>query len=481
MTRLTIQVITLLFLVLFSACQQNKHKEAPIPTPVIEKKDSIPSAMQAISARGDTLVALTCAENASFFIYKGHTLGYEYEMVNKLAEHLDLELKIVLVENPDSLIPYLAQGKGDLIAYAIRANNKLSKEVSFTNRLYGSPQCLIQRKPLGWQNMMPHQINHRLIRSVLDIKDEALYIPQNSHYENYLYRLSDDIGDSLNIIPIAGTKSIFDLIEMVAEGTINYTVADEEIASMYAAYNGDIDYATTVSMPQKKAWAVRHNSPELLSAINQWLDYYQRYKAYYFIFDKYYNNPATLKKIRYNQYASHKGKLSKYDKLIKEEAKTIEWDWRLLAAQIYQESKFNNEQVSWMGAIGLMQVLPSTADMHGFVNLQHPQTNLRTGIAHLKYLEKNFSHIDSLNRIKFTLAAYNVGTGHIYDAQRLASHLGLNPKVWDGNVAEALLLKSQKEYYSLPECRNGYCRGSEPYKYVYEILERYDHYKVLVP
>lgn len=474
------QCITLLLLFFFSACQQENKEPVIEDATVLKQADSIPSAMQAIKSRGDTLIALTCPQNASFFIYKGHTLGYEYEMVNKLAQHLQLELKLKLVENPDSLIPYLNQGKGDLIAYTMRVNKRQKESVNFTKRLFGSPQCLIQRKPTGWQNLLPHQIDNRLIRNVLDIKNNALYVPQNSHYETHLEHLSDEIGDSLNIVPIAGTTSVFDLLEMVAEGTISYTIVDEELASMYASYNSDIDYATPVSMPQKKSWALRNNSPELLASINQWLTHYQRYKEYYFIYDKYYNNPATLKKIRYNQYASHKGKLSIYDKLIKEEARSIDWDWRLLAAQIYQESKFNNDQESWMGAIGLMQVLPTTADMHGFKNLHHPQTNIRTGIAHLKYLERNFNAIDSLNRIKFTLAAYNVGTGHIYDAQRLATYLGLDPSIWDGNVAEALLLKSEKKYYSLPACRNGYCRGSEPYKYVYEILERYDYYKALL-
>lgn len=469
-------LILVILLIVASACRQQVQVVKGKPAEPI----TVPSAYDAIQARGDTLIAITLNSPASFFLHNGHTLGYEYELLNNLAEHLNLHLKILLVNDIDSLFANLNNGKADLVAYALSVTNEEREKVNFTQRLYHSGQVLVQLKPTGWQNMKLHQIDNTLTRNVLDISQNPIYVEKGSAYYTRLIQLGDEIGDSLNIAIVEGVKSAFDLIELVAQGKIKYTIADQEIASMYAAYDPDIDYETALSMPQKKAWSVRHNSPKLLADINQWLTHYKRYKAYYFTYDKYFNNPGTYRKIAQSAFSSRTGRLSSFDHIIKQEAQQLNWDWRLLAAQIYQESHFNQDRTSWMGAIGLMQVMPSTADMHGFKNLDHAPTNVRTGVAHLKYIKKSFAELDSINQLKFTLAAYNVGLGHIYDAQRLAIYLGLSPILWDGNVAEALLLKSQKEYYQLPECRNGYCRGSEPYKYVNEILQRYEDYKLLI-
>lgn len=471
-----ISVYLFVLVLILSACQP-KPQEPVIktPEPVI-----IPSAYEAIKERGDTLIALAVETSASYFMWKGNILGYEYEMLEKMTEHLGLKLKIQLVENIDSLFCYLNRGDGDIVAFSMSVTNERRQQVDFSQRLYHSPQVLVQKKPNNWRDMKLHQINNALVRNVLDIGQEPIYVRLGSAYYERLMNLGDEIGDSLNVISVEGVNSTFDLIEMVAKGRIKYTVADQEIASMYSSYNDIIDYNTPISMPQKKAWAVRKNSPELLADVNSWLDYFKRYKEYYFIYDKYFNNPNTFRKLSRSPYSSRTGKLSVYDDIIKSEAERIGWDWRLLASQIYQESHFNQSQVSWMGAVGLMQVMPTTGEMHGFKNLYHAGTNVKAGVFHIQYIYENFESLDSLNRIKFTLAAYNVGLGHIYDAQRLAKYLGKDPNIWDNNVAEAILLKSDKKYYTLPECRNGYCRGSEPFNYVNEIMERYEHYKLLI-
>lgn len=465
-----------ILLIVGGACKPKTQETAIIPPdPVI-----IPSAYEAISDRGDTLIALAVETSASYFMWKGHILGYEYEMLEKMTEHLGLALKIKLVENIDSLFDYLNRGDGDIIAFSMSVTNERRQRVDFSQRLYHSPQVLVQKKPTNWRTMKLHQINDALIRNVLDIGQEQIYVRLGSSYYDRLMNLGDEIGDSLNVITVKGVNSTFDLIEMVAKGRIKYTVADHEIASMYSAFDDNIDYNTPISMPQNKAWAVRKNSPQLLADVNSWLDYFKRYKEYYFIYDKYFNNPNTFRKITRSPYSSRTGKLSIYDDIIKSEAARIGWDWRLLASQVYQESHFNQSQVSWMGAVGLMQIMPTTGEMHGFKNLYNAGTNVKAGVYHIQYIDEKFENLDSINRVKFTLAAYNVGLGHIYDAQRLAKHLGKDPNIWDNNVAEAILLKSDKKYYTLPECRNGYCRGSEPFSYVNEIIERYEHYKLLI-
>lgn len=440
----------------------------------------MPTAYEAIHSRGDTLIALMYRTSVSYFIYKGQIQGYEYEMLNKFTERYHLHLHIKLVEHPDSLIPMLNRGEGDLIAHCMRITKSARKEVNFTKRFYESSIVLVQRKPYNWFEMSSREIDKRMLRNILDIGQKPINITQDSIYFPDLINLEDVVGDTLNIIATDSVKTSYNLMQMIADGKLKYTVAEWEEASILANYVRNIDIKTDICMPYPKAWAVRKNSPQLLRELNAWLNYYQRYKEYFYIFDKYYKNHIVYKKITESPYSSMKGKLSPYDDIIKKETERLNWDWRLIAALIYQESHFDQSLESPKGAVGLMQVLPSTAEMHGFKNPYHANTNVRAGITHLMYIEKQFVHLDSLNRIKFTLASYNVGLGHIYDAQRLATYLGLDSTQWDGNVAEALLMKRHAKYYNLDICRNGYCRGTETYNYVNNILERYESYKQLI-
>ncbi len=466
--------------ILFGCSDSNSEKVGKRKMETTDQVKRVLPAMEAIKARNNTLVALTANTSGSYFVYKGQTLGYEYELLQNLADYLDVKLDIKLVEDMDSLLIKLNEGEGDLVAYSLTVTNPRRQEVNFTQRLFDSPQVLVQKKPDDWRKMKLHEIDQALIRNVLEIQDAPVYVRRNSSYYDRLMNLGDEIGDSINIITVSGDVTTFDLIDRVARGEIEYTIADEEIVKVYTTYNDMVDYKTSISMPQKKAWAVRKNSPLLLDTLNVWLTNFKKYKEYYYIYDKYFENPRVTRRIARSDYTSIKGKLSQYDDMIKREADSLGWDWRLLASQIYQESRFDPNEKSWMGAVGLMQVLPSTGKMHGFYHLTHPESNIRAGVAHLKYIEKNFTHLDSINQIKFTLASYNVGMGHVFDAMRLASYLGKDSTVWDDNVAEALLKKRYEKYFKLPICKNGYCRGQEPYNYVNEILDRYEDYKRLI-
>ncbi len=471
-----IACLLLMILILLVSC--NKQSKT-IKNAVSEK--TIPSASEAIAQRGDTLVALITNNSASYFSWKGRILGYEYELLEKFSEYKGWKLQFKFVENKDSLITYLNRGEGDIIANAMIVTNELRNTVSFTKRLYDTPIMLVQKKPSNWKNLQPRQIDNSLIRNVFDLKTNPIHVFEGGHQYERMMQLGDIIGDSLNIVAVDKSNNIFDLIDLVAKGQIKYTVAYKEIASTYNSYNDIIDYKTAVSLPLKKAWVVRKNSPKLEEELNVWITNFKRYKEYYFIYDKYFNNPNTYRKLTLAPYSSHTGKLSQFDDIIKKEAKKINWDWRLLASQIYQESKFNPDSESQMGAVGLMQIMPTTADMHGADDLHDPHNNVKIGVEHIKYVMNNFTNLDSINKIKFTLAAYNVGAGHVFDAQRIATHLGNDPNVWDGSVADAILLKSQKEYYQLPICKHGYCRGSEPYNYVDEIIKRYKSYVHFMP
>lgn len=153
-----------------------------------------------------------------------------------------------------------------------------------------------------------------------------------------------------------------------------------------------------------------------------------------------------------------------------------------MSSLIYQESRFDQKNKAWTGAGGLMQLMPATAKELGVTNIDDPKDNIRGGTTYLKKLYKRFDKVnDSIQRIKFTMAAYNCGLGHVRDAQRLAESLGKNPARWDDHVEESILKLRQRKYFSRREVRYGLVRGSEPYNYVRDIFRRYSHYRELVP
>jgi membrane-bound lytic murein transglycosylase F len=165
--------------------------------------------------------------------------------------------------------------------------------------------------------------------------------------------------------------------------------------------------------------------------------------------------------------------------LFKVHAPIVGWDWRLLTALSCVESSFNPNAVSWAGARGLMQLMPATLARYGGDTLCPPDNNIQTGAKMLKNLD-NFWKQRVRNpdeRIKFMLASYNCGPGHILDAMCIAKQIGKNDTLWDGNVADALILKSQRQYYAMSCVRHGYINGVGPVNFVNKILAIFEHYK----
>jgi membrane-bound lytic murein transglycosylase F len=217
-------------------------------------------------------------------------------------------------------------------------------------------------------------------------------------------------------------------------------------------------------------------------AINHWLRQLKRKPTFNVIYNRYYQDKRYYKQRIKSEYLSTvSGKISPYDDYIKTGAQKLGWDWRLIASQIYQESQFDPKAKSWVGATGLMQLMPRIGKEFGAKNIYDPAQNIAAGIDYLQWLENYWDEIpDSLERTKFILASYNAGQGHVQDARRLAIKYDKNPNKWDKNVAELMLKKSQEKYYTDEVVEFGYCRGEEPVNYVEEILERYDHYRRFV-
>lgn len=173
------------------------------------------------------------------------------------------------------------------------------------------------------------------------------------------------------------------------------------------------------------------------------------------------------------------GQISRYDHLFKRYAPLARWDWRLMAAQCYQESCFDPQARSWAGARGLMQIMPSTAEHLGLsmASIHDPEPNIRAAAKYIVELNEYFSEVQNVEeRRLFVLASYNGGYFHIKDAMALARKNGRSPHRWR-DVAHYVLALQSPQFYNDPVVKHGYMRGSETVDYVDKIRQRYAQYR----
>ena len=425
-----------------------------------------------------TLKALTVYSGSTYFLYKGRPMGYEFELLERFAKYLGVDLEIVVVKNVNELFEKLNNGEGDIVAHGLTITTDRKEKVSFTDYLYLTRQVLVQKKPDNWRRLPWHKLNKALVHDPIELLGDTISIRGMTSYKERISNLSEELGGLIHVKTLPGEMTTDEIIEKVVEGEIKYTIADNNIASILASYYPILDIKVAVSFSQRIAWATRHTSKNLLKATNDWLREIKKQVDYNVIYNKYFKNKKHFRRrVKSNFYSLNKQQISPYDDLIKKYSKSLNWDWRLVTSQIYQESKFDPRVSSWAKASGLMQLMPNTAKELGVTNRANPEQSIKGGAKYLKQLWNHFEQItDTVQRTKFTMASYNCGLYHVIDAQNLAEEKGLNKDIWDDNVENIILKLNKPKYYNHPIVKYGYVRGLEPYNYVKQIFERYQHY-----
>lgn len=462
-----------LFCLLFLFCCNPAEKESFATKPLVQLD------LDQITKRG-YLNALVDNNSTSYFIYRGRSMGYEYELLERYATYLKVELRIKVIAGIEEAIDLLNKGEGDVIAFPLTITKDRTNYVAFSQTHFNTCQVLIQKKPDNW-NANPYLAEKELIRNPADLIGKEVFVKKGSSFKDRLENLSQEIGGEIIIREDSAESETEALIQKVATGEIPLTVNDQTIAMVNATYYPEIDIKTVLSLPQQIAWAVRKNSPDQLQSMNNWLTKIKKDGTFQVIFDKYFNSPRTSLQRANSDFSSLGGnKLSPYDDQIKNGAEMLGWDWRLLASVMYQESNFNPNVQSWAGAIGLMQLMPETADYFGVSNVYDPEQNIKAGVKFLKYLDSQWAKTvtDSTERLKFVMASYNVGLSHVLDARNLTKKYKKTPTVWDDNVEYYLLQKSNPKYYRDPVAKAGFCRCEGPVNYVKEVLQRFEEYKI---
>jgi membrane-bound lytic murein transglycosylase F len=433
-----------------------------------------------IKERG-TLRVILEYNSISYFIYKGQRLGFEFELMQNFAQSLGVKLELVVAKSSDDQYNLLNEGKGDIIANGLFDNIQIKQQVAITNPYRSVQQVIVQRKP-GISNNPADSTrrNDTILQSAFDLSDKIVYVADNSIFYNRLKEISDSNGINIDVRILSDDRGTDDIIEAVANGEINYTIANKDVALLNKSYFENLDVNTAIGNEQNLHWAVRKNSEDLLASVNNWISRFEKEKLYTVLYNKYFNDEKNID-YGFNEDATlQQGMISHYDAIIQRYAKNINWDWRLVAAIIHQESKFNPNARSWCGAQGLMQLMPGTARQVGVGagEVYNPDRNINGGTNYLKYLEKTWSGItDFTQRVKFILASYNAGPGHVMDAARLAEKNGYPKDKWDGSVEYFMLYKSNPKFYNDPVVKYGYCRGQEPFNYVRKIVKKYFDYQ----
>lgn len=422
--------------------------------------------LAAIKKRG-VLRVLTRNSATTYFLWHGELLGFEYELARHFAKQHGLRLEMVVPPSRELLLPWLKQGKGDIIAASMTIQDALEREgVRFSRPYNKVSEILVSRSnEIGLER--PEALTGRTV-----------VVRKSSAYWKSLEQLK---AQGINFTLRAAPEELetTELIDRVARGEYDLTVADSHILDLELTWRDDIKAAFPLDAPRQHGWLVRDGNPKLLQAVNDFFNKEYRGLFYNVTYKKYFTSPRrSFYKVAMQNEAIDAAHLSPYDGIVHKYAKEYGLDWRLLVSQIYQESRFDPAAKSWMGAMGLMQVMPRTAMELGLEDLHDPETGLHAGIKYLHELMRQFEpELAIADRTWFALASYNAGIGHVIDARTLARQLGLDPNQWFGNVEKAMRLLSNREYAK--QARHGYVRGYEPVKYVREIRDRYQAYLIL--
>lgn len=418
----------------------------------------------------DTLRVATLYSPTTYFIYRDEPMGYDYTLAADFARAKGMVLDLRVARSMTEAVAMLDSGRVDLLACGVPVTSQMRGKVVPCGPELLTTQVLVQPKIKG----------EAAITDVTQLPGREVYVERGSKYEQRLRHLNDELGGGIDIRSVDSDSLIDeDLMQMVSDGRIPLTVVNRDVALLNATYYPDLDVSLEVSFPQRAAWGVAPQREWLADSIDAWMATADARRDNADLLKRYFE--MSKGRASAVSFDFSKGYISRFDNLFRTYAERIGWDWRLLAAQGWAESRFRPTARSWVGARGLMQIMPRTA--RGYrtpvSQLNNPETSIRVATRLLDDLDRQLKPYvpNDRERLKFVIGSYNVGIAHVLDAMRLSEKYGMNPQVWDDNVARALLMKSKPEYYNDPVVRYGYCRGSEPVGYVRQIMAFYDSAK----
>jgi len=437
----------------------------------------------------DTLRVVTVPSSISMFHNKGNWRGYEYEILHQVAAELGLNYQIILAPSEQAMLDSLYAGVADLGAWptffgVIREKGGM-RPCGYSYDLGLVP---IARKEVDFS--AEEEEKYRLVVAEKSRQTQALddeLVQTNNHLLPYSIQTLPD-----TVMPET-------LVEMVVNGDYDVTLVRSNLAQLLHTYYPELKVGRQLIYSEDSvAWVVPALADTLAMKIDSVCHYDRNVPHYPTLAKRYYEQSLGRQvKIRY---LLGNGRLSVYDQLFRNYSKRLGWDWRLLASVSFVESRFDPHEISSKGARGLMQLMPSTATRFGCPAglITDPEANVRAGASLIELLENSlrsrltrtiepeaegYSQASDSTRaqierdlIYFTLASYNAGLGHVFDAIALADTLGYEPAVWADNVEQCMRLKVEEEYYTMPCVKHGRFNTRATIAYISEVLETYEDF-----
>lgn len=421
-------------------------------------------------AESDTLRVGTMTSPTDFYFYRGEAFGLEYQKASNFAQAKGLEMEILVTGSRDSLMSWIASGRIDLsiTPFAMTADN--SEAFDFAGVVDTISLVLAQHK--GAESPLT---------SVHDMDGKEIYVSASSTAELRLEQIIEEASlDSLSIISVDSLGDV-DLLKSIAEaGDISYAAVDTRLADLFSSHYPTLDTSLRLSVPIRYSWMLHKGNTTLSREINDFFatvgsteDTDSEGGMLLSSESGNYFKDLRQRKQLDKRPTLPPGPISAYDQIFMRESARLGWHWTYLAAIAYTESRFTPGVVGRSGARGLMGIMPRTGRSYGATpdQLLDPSIAVRVAVDCLRDNEAYFRFIgDGQERICFTLAAYNAGSGHVMDAIRLARKHGASDTAWTGGVREYMLLKSTPKYFNDPVVKYGYVRGSETVKYVDNIM-----------
>jgi membrane-bound lytic murein transglycosylase F len=424
-------------------------------SPVIDAYKFV--TLQRIQKTGEITVVTRNTAHC-YYLYRDQPMGFEYEMAKAFADYLGVGLRVKVVDRWKEMVKTLNNGSAAFIAASIPIIPQWQTDVAFSD---------------GYMEVAQQIITHRKnsgINKASDLSGKTIDVRKGTAYQQRLVELKDQ-GIELKI-RLHRDLPTEELIQKVADEEIDFTIANSNIVLINRRNFPGAVSSGSIKDRVQLAWAVYPKSIELLERVNAFLKVIKKNGQFDSIYNKYYGDTKDFDYVDLKTFHTRvKTRLSRYSPFIKAAAKKHGFDWRLIAAQVYQESHLNPWAKSRAGARGLMQIMPSTGKSLGVTDLFDPVENINAGVQHLKNLFEHFKTASGKDRLLIALAAYNIGQGHIHDARRLAKKKGLDPNKWE-SLSKTLPLLRYRKYYK--HAKYGFCRGTEPIRYVKQIMLYYD-------
>lgn len=474
---------TLLFTVLFFAACQKETTEVETQTEFITEDstlslmfpDPVTRDFDAIKRDG-TIRMITRFNSSAYFLHRGEEKGFEYELGKAFAEKHNLALQVVVSPDNEHPIDLLNSGRGDFIA----ANYTITPERKKHHR-FSAPYNVVNQ-------VLVFRSSDRIPETLEELNGITISVREGSAYLKTLKRLKKSGNYYFNIETLPEIWDTEAILFALRDGDFEATVADDNLLQSASIFIDGLQQGPILSHQDEIAWGIRSNAPQLETALNDFImphfriseaDQKPRRSTFMNVLTRRYfdNRPVFYNVRNYALGTGFEGILSPYDNLVKPLAEEAGIDWKLVIAVMSQESRFDPFAESWMGALGLMQIMPRFSNVNYDYELFDPETNVREGLRFLNKHMRHYAYMDSVNQMAFSLAAYNVGMGHLADARRLTIDRNRNPNEWS-DVAQSLLMLMQPHHYR--SARHGYARGIETVNYVRDIKNRYQMYHNLM-